>query len=54
MEKSYKVFYIQDPKKRKVGKVTAKDLQEAFIKASYVKKLGPRDFRELYDIVEIP
>ena len=53
MKKNYKVFYIQDSKKRKIGKITAKDLQEAFIKASYIKKLSPMDFNELYGVEEI-
>ena len=33
--------------------IVAKDLQEAYIKASYIKKLAPMHFKELFDVQEI-
>ncbi len=49
----YKYFYASDLNKETVGIVKAKDLQEAYIKASCKKKLTPMHFRELFDIEEI-
>ena len=49
----YKYFYASDLNRETVGIVKAKDLHEAYIKASYKKKLAPMHFRELFDIEEI-
>jgi len=51
--KKYKYFYASDLDKETVGIVKAKDLQEAYIKASYKKKLAPMHFRELFDLEEM-
>ena len=48
----YKYFFASDLNKETVGTVKAKDLQEAYIEASYKKKLAPMHFRELFDIEE--
>jgi hypothetical protein len=53
MEKRFKYFSISDSKKESIGKVTAKDLQEAYIKASYIKKLAPMHFKKIFDVQEI-
>ena len=34
-------------------RVTAKDLNEAYIKAAYIKKLAPMHFKQLFDVQEI-
>ena len=51
--KKYKYFHASDLNKEAIGIVKAKDLQEAYIKASYKKKLAPMHFRELFDVEEI-
>ena len=51
--KKYKYFNASDLNKETVGIVKAKDLHEAYIKASYKKKLAPMHFRELFDIEEV-
>jgi hypothetical protein len=51
--KTFKYFFISDSKKESVGKVTAKDLNEAYIKAAYIKKLAPMHFKQLFDVQEI-
>ena len=53
MNKEFKYFYIADSKKEAVGKVNAKDLHEAYIKASYIKKLAPMHFKQIFDVQEI-
>jgi len=53
MNKEFKYFYIADSKKEAVGKVNAKDLQEAYIKASYIKKLALEHFKQIFDVQEI-
>lgn len=49
----YKYFHTSDLDKEVIGVVKAKDLQEAYIKASYKKKLSPFHFRELFNMEEI-
>ena len=49
----YKYFHASDLNKETVGIVKSKDLHEAYIKASYKKKLSPMHFRELFDIEEV-
>ncbi len=49
----YKYFFKTDELKESVGNVTAKDLNEACIKASYIKKLAPMHFKELFDVEQI-
>jgi len=51
--KKYKYFFTSDLDKEAIGTVKAKDLHEAYIKASYKKKLAPMHFRELFDIEEV-
>ena len=51
--KKYKYFHASDLDKEAIGIVKAKDLQEAYIKASYKKKLAPMHFRELFDLEEM-
>ena len=46
----YKYFFKSDNLKESIGNVTAKDLNEAYIKASYIKKLAPMHFKELFDV----
>ena len=53
MNKKYKYFFYTDLDKEAIGVVKAKDLQEAYIKASYKKKLSPMHFRELFNMEEI-
>jgi len=53
MNKKFKYFFISDTTKEAVGRVNAKDLQEAYIKASYTKKLAPMHFKEIFDLEEI-
>ena len=53
MNKKFTYFFISDSKKEAIGKVNAKDLQEAYIKASYIKKLAPMHFKQLFDVQEI-
>jgi hypothetical protein len=53
MNKKFKYFFISDSKKEAVGRVNAKDLHEAYIKASYIKKLVPMHFKEIFDVQEI-
>ena len=49
----YKYFHASDLNKATVGIVKAKDLHEAYIKASYKKKLAPMHFRELFNVEEV-
>ena len=49
----YKYFHASDLNKETVGIVKAKDLQEAYIKASYKKRLAPMHFRELFNVEEV-
>ena len=51
--KTFKYFSISDSKKESVGKITAKDLNEAYIKAAYIKKLAPIHFKQIFDVQEI-
>ena len=53
MNRKFKYFFISDSKKEAVGKLNAKDLHEAYIKASYIKKLAPMHFKEIFDLEEI-
>ena len=49
----YKYFFKSDTSKESIGNFIAKDLNEAFIKASYIKKLAPMHFKELFDVKQI-
>tara|TARA_Y100000385_G_scaffold66948_1_gene66743 strand:+ start:508 stop:669 length:162 start_codon:yes stop_codon:yes gene_type:complete len=49
----YKYFHASDLNKETIGTVKAKDLQEAYIKASYKKDIEPMQFKMLFDIEEI-
>lgn len=49
----YKYFSASDLKKEQVGKVKAKNLKEAYIKASKKKRLPIESFRQLFNIEEI-
>ena len=49
----YKYFYASDLNRETVGIVKAKDLHEAYIKASYKKDIEPMQFKMLFDIEEI-
>jgi len=49
----YKYFSSSDLKKEQVGKVKAKNLKEAYIKASKKKRLPLESFRQLFNIEEI-
>ena len=51
--KTFKYFFISDSKKESIGRVTAKDLNEAYIKAAYIKKLAPIHFKQIFDVQEI-
>ena len=51
--KTFKYFFLSDTNKEPIGNVTANDLQEAYIKASYIKKLAPIHFKELFKVEEI-
>ena len=53
MEKRFKYSSISDSKKESIGKVTAKNLQEAYIKASHIKRLAPMQFKKIFDVKEI-
>ena len=53
MKNQYKYYFKTDLNKETVGIVNAKDLQEAYIKASYKKKLAPMHFKELFNLEEI-
>lgn len=49
----YKYFSSSDLKKEQVGKVKAKNLKEAYIKASKKKRLPIEIFSQLFNIEEI-
>jgi hypothetical protein len=49
----YKYISSSDLKKEQVGKVKAKNLKEAYIKASKKKRLPLESFRQLFNIEEI-
>lgn len=51
--KKYKYFYASDLDKEAIGIVKAKDLQEAYIKASCKKDIEPMQFKMLFDLEEI-
>ena len=51
--KKYKYFHASNLDKETIGIVKARDLHEAYIKASYKKKLAPMHFRELFNVEEI-
>ena len=51
--KEYKYFHASDLNKETVGVVKAKDLQEAYIKASYKKDIEPIQFKMLFNIEEV-
>ncbi len=51
--KTYKYFSSSDLNEEQIGKVKAKNLKEAYIKASYKKNLNLNDFKILFDIKEI-
>ena len=53
MNKKFKYFCISDNTKEAIGKVTAKNLQEAYIKASHIKRLAPMQFKKIFDVQEI-
>ena len=53
MKKTFKYFCISDNTKEAIGKVTAKNLQEAYIKASHIKRLAPMQFKKIFDVKEI-
>jgi len=49
----YKYFFASDLNKEQIGKVKAKNLEEAYLKASYKKKLELNHFKQLFDIEEV-
>ena len=49
----YKYFFASDLKKEQVGQVKAKNLKEAYFKASNKKRLKLEHFKQLFDIEEI-
>ncbi len=49
----YKYFFATDLNKEQVGKVKAKTLEEAYLKASYKKRLQLERFKQLFDIEEL-
>ena len=49
----YKYFFASDLKKEQIGKVKAKNLKEAYIKASYKKRLQLENFKQLFDVEKI-
>jgi hypothetical protein len=49
----YKYFFASDLKKEQIGKVKAKNLEEAYLKASHKKRLQLEHFKQLFDIEEI-
>lgn len=49
----YKYFHASDLDKETVGIVKAKDLHEAYIKASYKKDIEPMQFKMLFNIEEV-
>lgn len=53
MKKTFKYFSLSDSRKEAIGKVSAKDLNEAYIKASYIKRLAPMHFKKVFDVQEI-
>ena len=53
MKNQYKYYSKTDKSKEAIGMVKAKDLEEAYIKASYKKKLAPMDFKEMFNVEEI-
>ena len=53
MKKTFKYFSLSDDKKEAIGRVRAKDLNEAYIKASYIKRLAPMHFKKVFDVQEI-
>ena len=53
MSKTFKYFYLFDSNREAVGKVKAVNLHEAYVKASYIKKLGTPDFKKIFSVQEI-
>ena len=49
----YKYFFASDLKKEPIGRVKAKNIEEAYIKASSKKRLQLEYFKKLFDIEEI-
>ena len=50
MKNQYKYYFKTDKSKESIGEVKAKDLEEAYIKAAYKKKLAPIHFKELFEV----
>jgi len=53
MKNQYKYYFKTDKSKEAIGIVKANDLEEAYIKSAYKKKLEPMHFKELFDLEEI-
>ena len=53
MSKTFKYFYLFDSNQEAVGKIKAVNLHEAYVKASYMKKLGTSDFKKIFSVQEI-
>ena len=48
----YKYFFQKDKSKEAIGKVTARNLEEAYIKASKIKDLTLESFKWVFKIEE--
>jgi hypothetical protein len=48
----YKYFFQRDKVKEAIGKVTARTLEEAYIKASEIKNLTLEDFKGVFKVEE--
>lgn len=53
MKNQYKYYFKTDISKEAIGIVKAKNLEEAYTKSAYKKKLAPMDFKELFNMEEI-
>ena len=53
MKNQYKYYFKTDKSKEAVGKVKAKNLEEAYIKSAYKKKLSSIHFKELFEVEQI-
>ena len=53
MNKTFKYFYLSDSKQEAIGKIKAVNLHEAYVKASYMKRLAILNFKKIFDVQEI-
>ena len=53
MSKTFKYFYLFDSNREAVGKIKAVNLHEAYVKASYMKRLAILSFKKIFDVQEI-